>query len=200
VKTLEAHLAATPTTAHPIHTPVALMATDTPGPAVTQLSPDTTDLHLESGLVIDAPSNTQALLQKGTQIQILESLATEQYDPKTLSLAGHTYTYTIKLNQEQSFLWGSNWCATTDQIRQDNFNHITFEFSVDDTPVPVTQFLIWEGQLNNQSCRFYYTVVRNWPTGATHLQIKVTFDQLINDGTSDFPAGTHYYRYTVTRP
>src|SRR5437016_4639737 len=60
--------------------------------AVTQTAQVLADLRLESGLVIDSPHTTQALLEKGGQIQLLESLAAEQYDPKQLSQAGHTYT------------------------------------------------------------------------------------------------------------
>lgn len=168
--------------------------------AVTQTAEVLQDFHLKSGLVIDAPSTTQALLEKGEEIQLLEFLATEQYDEAELSQAGQTYDFTIQLNQEQSFLWGTNWCTTTEKLLRDNFKHITFEFSVEETPIPVNQFLIWDNTLDGMYCRLYYTVVRNWPSGTTNLQIKITFDQVINDGKADFPAGTHYFRYAVTLP
>ena len=58
----------------------------------------------------------------------------------------------------------------------------------------------WDNPLDDMHCRFYYTRVENWPPGTTHLQIKITFDQAINDGNADFPAGTHTYRYAVTLP
>lgn len=205
IQTLQAHIAATQTLqARPeaTRTPKAsakITPTPSVGIEVTQ-SPLVEDLHLKSGLVIGSPSTTQALLEKGENLQLLEGLAKEQYDPKELSQAGKTYTYTIQLDKEQSFLWGSNWCATTEEILRDNFQHISFEFSVEDTLIAPSQFLGWETTLDNMPCRLYYTVVQGWPSGTTHLQVKVTFDQLINDGNSDFPAGTHYYRYAVTRP
>src|ERR1051325_8470583 len=137
--------------------------------AVTQTAQVLADLNLENGLIISAPDTTQAFLEKGQQIQILESLAAEQYTPEELSQAGKTYTYTIKLPQEQSFLWGSNWCATTEKIMHDNFKHITFEFSVEDTPIPSNQFLIWENKLDDMQCRLYYTIVKRWPSRTARL-------------------------------
>jgi len=168
--------------------------------AITQTAEVLGDLTLKSGLVIGSPSTTQTLLEQGTEIQLLEFLAQEQYSETELSQAGHTYDFTIELDQEQAFLWGSNWCATTENLLRDNFKHITFEFSIEDTPIPANQFLIWDNTLDEMHCRFYYTVVREWPSDTTNLQIKITFDQIINDGKADFPAGTHYYRYAVTLP
>jgi hypothetical protein len=168
--------------------------------AVTQTAEVLGDLRLESGLVIGSPNTTEAFLQNNQEVQLLESFAEEQYQPEELSLAGKTYDYTIQLDQEQTFLWGSNWCTTTETLLRDNFKHITFEFSVDDTPIPTNQFLVWDNPLDDMHCRFYYTRVENWPSGTTHLQIKITFDQAINDGNADFPAGTHTYRYAVTLP
>jgi hypothetical protein len=168
--------------------------------AVTQTAEVLGDLTLESGLVIGSPNTTEDFLQNNQEVLLLESLAEEQYQPEELSLAGQTYDYTIQLDQEQVFLWGSNWCTTTDQLLRDNFKHITLEFSVEDTPIPTNQFLVWDNTLDDMQCRFYYTRVENWPSGTTHLQIKITFDQAINDGKSDFPAGTHTYRYAVTLP
>jgi hypothetical protein len=168
--------------------------------AVTQTAEVLGDLRLESGLVIGSPNTTKEFLQKNQNIQLLEGLAVEQYQPEELSQAGKTYTYTIKLDQEQPFLWGSNWCTTTDKLLRDNFKHISFEFSVEDTPIAPNQFLVWDNPLDDMQCRLYYTVLRGWPSGTTHLQIKITFDQAINDGKNDFPAGTHTYRYAVTLP
>src|SRR5436189_5289462 len=69
--------------------------------AVTQTAEVLDDLHLDSGLVLGSPNTTKEFLQKNQNIQLLEGLAQEQYQPEELSQAGKTYTYTIKLDQEQ---------------------------------------------------------------------------------------------------
>jgi hypothetical protein len=37
----------------------------------------------------------------------------------------------------------------------------------------------------------------NWPAGEYHLSMTVTFENPINDGSADYPAGTQVFDYSV---
>jgi C-terminal processing protease CtpA/Prc len=156
------------------------------------------DLQIEGGPVLaSAASSTKAL---GAGAQFLEDLATEKYDSTELSQAGKTYTQTVNLDKDQRLFLMNGWCATTQEILRDNYKHITLEYSVNGTAVPLDHFAVFDGPNGDQFCKFYYALVFHWPRGTTTIEVKVTFDDKINDGTADYPKGTHVYKYVVTRP
>lgn len=157
-----------------------------------------TDLKIKGAPVIASPATTQAKITNDTSY--LEAFATEKYDSTELSQAGKTYTYTVALTKDQDALFGTSWCTTTKMLLVDNWSHITLKFIVNDTPVDNSQFTIVENesQQDNLICRYYYTLLYDWPEGQHTLLIKMTFDEKINDGLSDYPAGTHTYEYDVT--
>jgi C-terminal processing protease CtpA/Prc len=158
------------------------------------------DLQTEGGLSLSSPAAAEAALNSGS-VQLLEELAQEQYDSNELSQAGKTYRYTINLDREQRLLLVNGWCATTEQILSDNLQHVTFEYEVNSTPVDLEQFAVFDGPNGDHYCRFYYTVAYRWPRGqTTQIDVKVTFDEPINDGEADYPEGTHTYSYIVTLP
>lgn len=157
------------------------------------------DLKIKGAPIIGSPTTTQSKLADNPKF--LEAYAKEQYDTAELSQAGKTYTYNVTLNQRgETALWGTSWCTTTEDLLRGNWEHIRLEFSVNGTVVDNSQLLLFEGKSDNLVCRYYFAAVYGWPQGRTDLQIKVTFDKQINDGLSDYPAGTHYYIYHVTAP
>lgn len=156
------------------------------------------DLQIEGGPVLaSAASSTKAL---GAGAQFLDELAAEKYDSSELSQAGKTYTYTVSLDKDQRLFLMNGWCATTQEILRDNYKHITLEYSVNGTAVPLDHFAVFDGPNGDQYCKLYYALVFHWPRGTTTIEVKVTFDDKINDGAADYPKGTHVYKYVVTRP
>jgi hypothetical protein len=154
-------------------------------------------LKIPGGPTIASPLTTRR--RAGEGLPFLEAFAAEQYTPEALSQAGQTYTFTVTLDTDQAVLWGSNWCTTTDAILRDNFAHITLEFSVNAVPIDLEQFVVADIPAQDAACRYYLAVVSGWPEGETLLDIRITFDEPLSDGFSDYPAGTHVYHYVVTR-
>jgi hypothetical protein len=126
----------------------------------------------------------------------LQELAEEDYDET--SQAGETYTYTISLEGSEDLLWVYGWCATTKELLQQNWEHITLDSTVNGEDVPLPRFAVLDTGSGGQECRLYYALVTDWPEGQHTLINAVTFDQEIYDGTDTFPAGTHYYEYLVS--
>ena len=81
-----------------------------------------------------------------------------------------------------------------------NFEHINLVFVIGETTVPMNQVAITDHQLNRMDnyCREYYVLITQWPRGRHQLEIKVNFDQDINDGLKTYTSGTHFYKFVVT--
>ena len=126
----------------------------------------------------------------------LEELAEESYDET--SQAGETYLYTIALESSRDLLWVYGWCTTSQEILEQNWEHIALAFTLNGEDVPLSQFAILETDIEGQVCRLYYALVTDWPRGEHELLTEVTFDTELNDGQDTFPEGTHYYQYLVT--
>lgn len=159
------------------------------------------NLRVGAGPVITSVENTRTVVQEqGDSLQFIEAFATEQYTAEELSQAGHTYTYTLRLERDTTVVWGTNWCTTTPELLTENWDHISLEFSVNGAAIPLQQFGVLEVQSGDMYCRHFLTTLSEWPAGETALETRVTFDTEINDGLSNYPAGTHVYHYTVTVP
>ena len=156
------------------------------------------DLQIEGGPVLASAASSTKALEAGAQF--LDELAAEKYDSSELSQAGKTYTYTVSLDKDQRLFLINGWCATTQAVLSDNYTHIVLDFSVNGAPVDLQQFAVFDGPSGDQFCRYYYALVYRWPKGTTTIEVKVTFDDKISDGTADYPKGTHVYKYVVTRP
>ncbi|MGH2522206.1 MAG: hypothetical protein ACRDH2_06855 [Anaerolineales bacterium] len=177
--------------------PTAAPEAQPTNPPGTQPSTSEGELQFESGLTLGSLAEAEAALQAGTNT--LESLANERYAEDELSQAGRTYTYTTTLARSLDLIWLNGWCTTTEALLRENYQHITLEFLVGDTPVDLEQFAVLEGQsASGLYCRAYYTVITSWPSGETRLTSRVTFAEPINDGLADYPAGTHEYVYDVS--
>ena len=157
-----------------------------------------------AGAKLSTPDETKTALSGGNPPQTLETLATEQYTDSELQQMNHTFPYTIQLSGEQPVLWTWGWCATTQDILNQNLQHITVAFSMNGQPVPLDQFYVsdsqgTDAQGNTLPCHSWATVASNWPP-VSALQTVVTFDAKINDGMNDYPAGNQTFVYAVTLP
>jgi hypothetical protein len=126
----------------------------------------------------------------------LEQKAREQYDASQFTTPG-TRTYTISLNESETLLWLYAWCATTQEILDQNFENIELTFMLDGEEVPLSEMATLDLPNSGQQCRLYYTGLSDWPTGEHHLSTTPTFTNPINDGTTDYEAGAYVLDYTV---
>jgi len=154
------------------------------------------DYHTGSGLLIGSLDTTEKAVE--AQAPFLESLAKEQYDAADLSQAGQTYSYTISLAKEQTLIWQTNWCTTTEEILNQNMEHIHLQFTVNGEFVDPGHIGIAQNRSGDLYCAYFLASVSEWPQGTTVLKTDITFTDPINDGQSDYPKGTHTYQYTVT--
>jgi len=127
----------------------------------------------------------------------LESLARENYSAEELAQVDKNFPYTIVLNKPQNLLWEWAWCATDADTLAANLKSIQLTFTLEDTIIPLDQFLYIEYPYEDQQCASYVNLLTAWQGGENHLSTTVTFTAKINDGTADYPAGTQVFEYTV---
>ncbi len=142
---------------------------------------------------IDSKELSLSALQAGAPF--LEDKSTEKYQGSDYGKPG-TLTFNAAVKTSDQVMWEYPWCATTQQVLDQNFKSIKLKFVLDGKDV--TQQLQTVDLANNgQQCRLYFTALSNWPSGSHHIVTTATFTGPINDGTADYVAGNYILDYTV---
>jgi hypothetical protein len=132
----------------------------------------------------------------GGRASFLEDEARQTYEAEDFQIPG-TFNYTISLSKSEDLVWAYGWCAAPEKFEQ-NWEHISFKFFMGEQEVPAEQFFKFEFDPESSlRCRYFYNILSDWQGGENQLSIKVVFNQAINDGTDDFPAGEWIYDYKV---
>ena len=132
----------------------------------------------------------------GGRVSFLEDKARQTYEAADFLLPG-TFPYTISLSKSEDLIWAYGWCASPEKFEQ-NWEHISFEFFMGDQEVAADQLFKYEFDPDTTlKCRYFYNILSDWQGGEHHLIIRSVFNQAINDGSDDFPAGEWIYDYTV---
>ncbi|MGQ0600247.1 MAG: hypothetical protein ACT4QE_00970 [Anaerolineales bacterium] len=156
-------------------------------------------LILEGGPTIGTPREARIAISESALA--LQQLAQEDYTSEELNAVGETLEYTIELTDTQPLLWSYGWCATTREILLDNLEKMEIEFSVNGTPVDVSQFNVVDYQTAEWQCRDFTAVIYDWPgSGEVEIETRITYTEAINDGQFDFPVGEKRLVYRVTVP
>jgi hypothetical protein len=143
------------------------------------------------------PEALLAKIQAGDWVY-LESLAEEAYSDEDYAGPG-TLTYTIKITDDTPTYFGYGWCTTTQEILQQNFEHIRVRLSIngrelDKNAVHPLSFARPDGFV----CLSLGTLLSDWQPGEYELEAAATFEEEINDGAADFEAGDYVFVYNVS--
>ena len=144
--------------------------------------------------------NAESLIEtlKGTDWVYLQSLAEEQYTEEDFAKPG-TLTFTINITDDKSTYFNYGWCTTTEEILQQNFDHISVKLYFNDKELgsdvihPV-QYTSPDGLV----CVDFGVMMSEWPNGKYTLEAVSTFNEKINDGLADYEAGDYIFVYNVT--
>ncbi|HJR79293.1 MAG TPA: hypothetical protein VJ821_04415 [Anaerolineales bacterium] len=144
--------------------------------------------------------NTETLIEtlNGQDWVYLESLAEEQYTEEDFAKPG-TITYTVKITDDQPTYFNYGWCATTDEILAQNFEHIRVQlyFNEEELGSDVVHVITFT-RPDGLRCGSFGTLLSDWPNGEYKLEAVATFDEPINDGLADYEAGDYMFVYNVT--
>jgi hypothetical protein len=90
------------------------------------------------------------------------------------------------------------WCTTTSQILEQNYQHTSYKLVVDGQSVDVNSLFELDEQRTDRVCRSYVGLIKQWPGTQHTIVTTMTFDQTINDGWDDYPAGDYAETYDIT--
>ena len=144
----------------------------------------------------DANKVIEAL--QGSDWVYLQALAEEQYTADDFARPGRL-TFTVNITDDKSTYFNYAWCTTTEEILQQNFEHIRVglffngEGLGEDVVHPVTYT-----SSNDMTCLDFGVLMSDWPAGEYKLEAVATFEEQINDGIADYEAGDYIFEYNVT--
>jgi hypothetical protein len=90
------------------------------------------------------------------------------------------------------------WCATTQNILNQNMQHISYNFFLDGTPLDLKNLQVVEGPAASNVCRRFVGIIRNWPEGQHVIRITRHQDMDLNDGANDIKAGDYVNVFNIT--
>ena len=170
--------------------------TDTAEPAASA-EPATSAVPAGSMPTMETDSDIVLESLQASEGVYLAALAKERYSDADSAQPG-TLTYTVEITNDTPTYFNYGWCTTTEEILQQNFQHIKIALYVNgealgsDVVHPVTY------QVNDMVCLDFVALLSNWTNGEYQLKALATFDEQINDGNADFEAGDYVYEYNVT--
>lgn len=128
----------------------------------------------------------------------LQQLAKEQYTDEDYAKPG-TLTYTVNITGDKPTYFNYGWCTTTEEILQQNFEHIKINLLFNGEPFSRdVVHPISSSRQDGFVCLEFGVLMSDWPAGTYDLEAIATFDQKINDGAADFEAGDYIFNYNVT--
>lgn len=144
--------------------------------------------------------DAETLLQtlKGQDWVHLQSLAREEYTEADYAKPG-TLTFTVTITDDTPTYFNYGWCATTEEILIQNFEHIRLKFYFNDDVLGTDVVHPFSfTRTDGLSCLDFGVLMSAWTPGEYKLEAVATFDEKINDGLADFEAGDYVFVYNVT--
>ena len=129
----------------------------------------------------------------------LQSLAEERYTEEDYAKPGRL-TFTVNItDQEQPTYFNYGWCTTTEEILQQNFEHINVRLTFEGQELGNdVVHAITSTRQDGMVCLEFGVLMSDWVPGEYQLEAIATFDEEINDGIADFEAGDYIFEYDVT--
>ncbi len=134
----------------------------------------------------------------GANFALLDDKARESYDDAEYLKVPLNLTYTITLARSETLVWLGAWCAKDSATLKDNLSKMEYSFTLNGAPVSLDQFYVINDLDNGDTrCDVYLLGLKDWVPGEHHVVTTITFKQPVNDGISDYPAGTQVFDYAV---
>jgi eukaryotic-like serine/threonine-protein kinase len=144
----------------------------------------------------------QEVLKIAPGLGVLSDLAVEKYSNASWNKVNGRLIFTINSQPEVPMVWLWGWCATSDEILEQNMAKIVVVFNADGYTIPKDRlanetYESTDPDYKGWKCRNYLTVLRDWKPGTYRLTETITFSSAINDGKDTFEAGNMTREYTV---
>lgn len=157
-------------------------------------------LNFPSSSLPEMEKNADTVIDtlKGKDWYALIDFAKERYTDEEMAKPG-TFKYTVEIKNDKPTYFNYGWCTTTEEILQQNYQHIRVELFYNGKKLPddVVHTLTYTTP-DGMTCGDFGVMFLKLPTGTHRIEAVATFDEKINDGLSDYDAGEYFYEYDVT--
>jgi hypothetical protein len=107
--------------------------------------------------------------------------------------------FTVDMPPDTQVDLGPGWCTKTEDDREDNKAHFEPSLIINGEEIPSRDLTYFEWETDDGSFCFSYDIIGfDWPEGKHVVEETFTFDESVNDGWDDYPAGDYTTEYTVT--
>jgi hypothetical protein len=167
------------------------------GDSTRDISTELPDFELDEDRVVE--------MVEGGETWTLFDLINE--DDQGEMLEPGTQRYTVDIQPDDLIDLSTGWCAKDTATMEDNEEHITGSITVNDYVVPDDDLVAFSSEVgpgessdypDGLSCYSWDIVATNWPVGTHRVVESWTLDSDLNDGYSDYEAGTYSIEYTIT--
>ena len=108
---------------------------------------------------------------------------------------------TLSMADSEPLLWGSGWCATTQEILEQNNTAMGTRLFVNDFQIDPTYYstrVYSSDDVDNPAvCRSYYILIDSWPRGMTCLEARYAILEPLFDGWEEYDPGLIRIPYCV---
>ena len=95
--------------------------------------------------------------------------------------------------EPEPLLWGSGWCASTQEILEQNYTVMGTRLFVNDFQIDpayyATRDYTSDDIANPAFCRSYYILIDSWPKGMTCLEARYAILEPLYDGWEEYDRG-----------
>ena len=107
--------------------------------------------------------------------------------------------YTVEMPPDTQVDLGPGWCTKTEADRTDNKKHFDPTLTVNGQVIPDSKLEYFEWETDEGAFCFSWDIVASdWPVGEHKVSEAFTFDESVNDGWGEYPAGDYATEYAVT--
>ena len=100
-------------------------------------------------------------------------------------------SYLVEITSNTQVKLGHGWCASTQDILDQNLEHIQVIYSANGKNITEDLYLYQAVASSGLLCQYYRGIIKNWPVGEHTLTIKMIIDKDINDGLDTYSAGEY---------
>ena len=113
-----------------------------------------------------------------------------------------TRWYKGTVNTQKEYLWPFRWCTLGKTLLEQNLEHLTVSFYVDDEPIPQEKIFYYHYNTSTGwNCAYWATVVGGWsPHTTIRLRLTYTINESIFDGKMHYSPGEYTHLFYVSVP
>jgi serine/threonine-protein kinase len=116
-------------------------------------------------------------------------------------LVPKNYSYTCTVPANMPIVINMGWCASTQEILEENWTLMTYTLTVDGISMNINEVTAFLGYTNSQGyCYTYRSYIEGLKSGKHEIIYSFSIAEPLNDGFDDYQAGDYILHHLITIP